>query len=49
MSKLVSMTEAIARYVPDGSAVAIGLALEALIPHPNSCTAHEHHHSRASL
>src|ERR1700730_8497029 len=32
MSKLTSMTEAIARYVPDGSSVALGLALEPLIP-----------------
>ncbi len=32
MSKLLSMSEAIARYVPDGSSVAIGLALEPLIP-----------------
>jgi len=32
MSKLTSMTEAIARYVPDGASVAIGLALEPLIP-----------------
>lgn len=32
------MSEAIARYVPDGSSVAIGLALEALIPH---AAAHE--------
>src|SRR5204863_1609320 len=32
MSKLTTMTEAVARYVPDGSSVAIGLALEALIP-----------------
>lgn len=32
MSKLTSMTEAIARYVPNGSSVALGLALEALIP-----------------
>ncbi|HLI70083.1 MAG TPA: CoA-transferase [Ktedonobacteraceae bacterium] len=38
MSKLLSMSEAIARYVPDGSSVAIGLALEALIPH---AAAHE--------
>src|SRR5438874_13399831 len=38
MSKLTSMTEAIARYVPDGSSVAIRLALEALIPFP---AAHE--------
>lgn len=32
MSKLVSMSEAIGRYVPDGSALAISLALESLIP-----------------
>ncbi|HEU5374414.1 MAG TPA: CoA-transferase [Ktedonobacteraceae bacterium] len=32
MSKLTSLTEAIARYVPDGASVAIGLALEHLIP-----------------
>src|SRR3984893_12189142 len=32
MSKLTSMGEAIARYVPDGSSVALGLALEPLIP-----------------
>jgi glutaconate CoA-transferase subunit A len=32
MSKLISMTGAIAQYVPDGSSVAIGLALEPLIP-----------------
>lgn len=32
MSKLISMTEAIANYVPDGASVAIGLALESLIP-----------------
>lgn len=32
MSKLRSMAEAIAEYVPDGSSVAIGLALEPLIP-----------------
>ena len=32
MSKLISMTDAIARYVPDGSSVAIGLALEPFIP-----------------
>jgi glutaconate CoA-transferase subunit A len=30
--KLLDMSEAIGRYVPDGSAVAIGLALEPLIP-----------------
>jgi len=32
MSKLLSMTEAIARYVPDGASVALGLALEPFIP-----------------
>lgn len=32
MSKLTTMREAIARYVPDGSSVAIGLALEPVIP-----------------
>ncbi|MGB8345139.1 MAG: CoA-transferase [Ktedonobacteraceae bacterium] len=32
MSKRMSMAEAIARYVPDGASVALGLALEALIP-----------------
>jgi glutaconate CoA-transferase subunit A len=32
VSKLVTMREAIARYVPDGSSVALGLALEPLIP-----------------
>ncbi len=32
MSKLTTMAEAIARYVPDGSSVAIGLALEPVIP-----------------
>src|SRR3989440_13028022 len=32
MSKLTTMTEAVARYVPDDSSVAIGLALEPLIP-----------------
>ncbi|HJT55236.1 MAG TPA: CoA-transferase [Ktedonobacteraceae bacterium] len=32
MNKVISMTEAIAQYVPDGSSVAIGLALEPLIP-----------------
>lgn len=31
--KLVTMREAIARYVPDGASVAIGLALEPLIPY----------------
>jgi glutaconate CoA-transferase, subunit A len=30
--KLLSMPEAIARYVPDGASVALGLALEPLIP-----------------
>src|SRR6266851_3434266 len=38
MSKLTTMSEAIARYVPDGASVAIGLALEALIPY---AAAHE--------
>ncbi len=32
MSKLTTMAEAIARYVPDGSSVAMSLALEPLIP-----------------
>nr|BBH94558.1 CoA transferase subunit A [Thermogemmatispora argillosa] len=32
MSKLLSMTEAIRRYVPDGASVALGLALEPCIP-----------------
>lgn len=32
MSKRTTLTEAIARYVPDGSSVALGLALEHLIP-----------------
>ena len=32
MSKLTSMHDAIAHYVPDGSSVAIGLALEPFIP-----------------
>src|SRR5437016_14092585 len=32
MSKLTSMSDAIAQYLPDGSSVAIGLALEPLIP-----------------
>ena len=32
MSKITSMKEAVAQYVPDGSSVATGLALEALIP-----------------
>ena len=31
-SKLVSLSDAIARFVPDGSSVALGTALEALIP-----------------
>jgi glutaconate CoA-transferase subunit A len=31
-SKLMTMQEAIARFVPDGSSVALGLALEPLIP-----------------
>ena len=31
-SKLLTLSEAIARYVPDGSSVALGLALEPLIP-----------------
>src|SRR5689334_16444808 len=31
-SKLMSMAQAIGRYVPDGSSVALGLALEPLIP-----------------
>jgi glutaconate CoA-transferase subunit A len=31
--KLVTMREAIARYVPDGASVAMGLALEPLIPY----------------
>ena len=31
-SKLLTMAEAILRYVPDGSSVALGLALEPLIP-----------------
>jgi glutaconate CoA-transferase subunit A len=31
-SKLMTMREAIARFVPDGSSVALGLALEPLIP-----------------
>lgn len=38
MSKLTSMAEAIERYVPDGASIALGLALEALIPH---AAAHE--------
>ncbi len=33
MSKLTTMAEAIARYVPDGASVALGLALEPLIPY----------------
>src|SRR5690349_17678939 len=32
MSKLMTMREAIARYVPDGASVALGLALEPCIP-----------------
>jgi glutaconate CoA-transferase subunit A len=32
VSKLTTMAEAIARYVPDGATVALGLALESLIP-----------------
>lgn len=32
MSKIVSLAEAIARYVPDGASVVAGTALEALIP-----------------
>src|SRR5437764_12483904 len=32
MNKLTSMAGAIAQYVPDGSSVALGLALEPLIP-----------------
>src|SRR5438132_3256363 len=32
MSKLLSMQEAVARYIPDGSSVAMSLALEPLIP-----------------
>src|SRR4249919_4110553 len=32
MSKLMTMSEAVALYVPDGSSVAISLALEPLIP-----------------
>lgn len=31
-SKLMSLSEAVARFVPDGAAVAMGLCLEALIP-----------------
>jgi glutaconate CoA-transferase subunit A len=33
MNKLVTMREAIANYVPDGTSVAMGLALEPLIPY----------------
>ncbi len=33
MSKLVSMTEAVARYVPDGASIALSLALEPCIPY----------------
>ncbi len=33
MSKLTTMTEAIAHYVPDGASVALSLALEPLIPY----------------
>ena len=33
MSKLTTMAEAIARYVPDGASVAMSLALEPLIPY----------------
>ncbi len=32
MSKLMTMRDAIARYVPDGASIALGLALEPLIP-----------------
>ncbi|GHO68832.1 CoA transferase subunit A [Ktedonobacter sp. SOSP1-52] len=32
MSKRLSMAEAVARYIPDGASVALGLALEPLIP-----------------
>ena len=32
MSKLLSMREAIARFVADGSSVLMGAALESLIP-----------------
>jgi glutaconate CoA-transferase subunit A len=32
MSKLIPLSEAISRFVPDGSSVALGLALEGLIP-----------------
>lgn len=38
MSKLTSLSEAIARYVPDGASVALSLALEPLIPY---AAAHE--------
>src|SRR5262245_65629539 len=31
-SKLMTMQEALARFVPDGASVALGLALEPLIP-----------------
>jgi len=32
MSKLITLSEAISRFVPDGGSVALGLALEGLIP-----------------
>jgi hypothetical protein len=32
MSKLITLPEAISRFVPEGSSVALGLALEGLIP-----------------
>src|SRR5579864_2510124 len=32
MNKLTSMTEAIVQFVPDGSSIAISLALEQMIP-----------------
>ncbi len=32
MTKLLPLSEAIARYVPDGASVALGMALESLIP-----------------
>jgi glutaconate CoA-transferase subunit A len=32
VSKLITLSEAISRFVPDGSSVALGLALEGLIP-----------------
>jgi glutaconate CoA-transferase subunit A len=32
VSKLVSLREALSRYVPDGSSVVMGAALEASIP-----------------